>query len=274
MKLSRNSLPVAFEYASTAGNISTHCHHFTAFRMLCYRLTLLSLSSSSCIRCPLKSVTLVRAYHSKGLLFPFASSRSSFDKIATYQKNDENVCSPSRCQAIPTGYSYDSLSGEGAIRNCVDLKGFKKGTESPMGCERKNKATLAVQVHDSKELDDIIVEVAELLIREASENSQKITNRSKKKNTLNFHALDSSESYWRYSFVMFLLLLGYFIAVVYLIFFLFDWNLMEPTTFFTGQFVVLWAMWHHMRYLGTIPFSWPGVFATVVARSTSKKVRR
>lgn len=274
MKLGRNSLPVPFEYASAYGYIPTSCDHFTAFRMRCYRASLLSFCTFCCIRCPLKSVTLVRAYHSKSLFTPSPSSRSSFHKISTYKKNDAHACSTSGCQVIPIGYSCDSLAGGDSFRASGDLQSFKNGTQNLIDCEKEKRATLAIQIHNSKELDCIIVEVAELLIREGSENSQKTAKRSGESSTLNFCTLKSSESYWRYSFVVFLLLLGYFIAVVYLIFFLFDWNLMEPTTFFTGQFIVLWAMWHHMRYLGTIPFSWPGVFATIAFRSRSKTRRR
>lgn len=67
------------------------------------------------------------------------------------------------------------------------------------------------------------------------------------------------------------LLVLYFVTVVNLIFVVFDWNLIEPTTFFIGQFVVLWGICHHYRYLGTVPFSWNGVFNQWIKRHQKPK---
>jgi len=67
------------------------------------------------------------------------------------------------------------------------------------------------------------------------------------------------------------LLVVYLVTVVVLIFVVFDWNLVEPMTFFVGQSFLLWSMWHHYCYRGRVPFSWNAIFLTMAKNPKAVK---
>lgn len=84
-------------------------------------------------------------------------------------------------------------------------------------------------------------------------------------NVVNFRAK-------RFRLYILFFLLTYFVSVSTLIFLIFDWNLIEPTTFFIGQFMVLWGHWHEYRYLGAVPFTWPAILHELSLRKALRKI--
>lgn len=233
---------------------------------------------SSCSLLPgSTTITSIRNYHrhtrSLPLSFPLCLTRG------IRYRSMYKVTSPSApIPMIPVGYSYPSSF-------CRDRRDVKVGEtiikesqeRSDHNLLQGKREAILIKIHCSNELENIIQEKAEHFLRRGDHQTQK-TNMGRGLNSKErpiFHR--PTARYLRfqgYPFMVFIMLLLYFITVVYLIFFVFDWNLVEPTTFFTGQMVALWGMWHHMQYLGTVPFSWSGIFALLMTGGRSKKIKR
>lgn len=215
-----------------------------------------------------------RKYHFKTLAL-LISAPPSFCTQTLCANTKRDISPTTTSHMIPIGYAYDPSLSEDSVRMHADRVRSRCFTYS-CGTKQVKKAKLQttfIRVHCPKELNCLIQERAEQLLRAAPQKREEEKSQWDGMPLLLDHSHTSNTSSRRYAVAVFVLLCAYFVSAVYLIFFVFDWNLVEPTTFFTGQFVVLWGMWHHMRYLGTVPFSWPGIFASLLARGKSRKIK-
>lgn len=191
--------------------------------------------------------------HTLPVLSPTSSSSSSRTTTTTTTTR----------KITPAAVEVVDLSPSGV---CTDL------SHIPIGY---GPCTHAFKVKDPKAFDEAVFRTIDRLRATAAHQQQDpMDGGSEKMKQLSSPSSSSAARVRWLRYGVLGLLVVYFVTVVELIFVVFDWNLIEPTTFFIGQFVLLWGIWHHYRFFGSVPFSWNGVIQQWTRQKPIRKLWR
>eukprot|EP00796_Vickermania_ingenoplastis_P004298 gene4298-3114_t len=206
-----------------------------------------SAAAPTLLRCPLSEPTAVR-------MLSICSSYPLFLSLLFLQRV---LCEflPRMNVPVPTAFLHSAAQGPTeplAKRHCVSAAEILDPQLVPTG---RGSASVALEVRRPADFNA-------LLWSTASERTADTH--------LEHLSASSAALARRRRWIEWGLLFGmvvYFVVVVDLIFVVFDWNLIEPTTFFIGQFAVQWRVWHHCLHMGRVPFSWSGVCQELARQS-------